>query len=366
MQKDFHYYGTYVLARAAGINTKTAQIIASSAQFVDDSVKKKTFDYEDGSSIVTEVTAHHAKSVENLDRDDQRYVWIPFHFLPGNMGDTFTEKLICIKNSDIAKAMVNNAIQNSDKSFSDYLIGVTAHVYADTFAHYGFSGVSSTKNKIVNDSIVVEVVNPEIRKYIEDKAADFLSRKQKSFIIDNIRKFVSSAVEIASGALGHGTVATYPDRPYLKWKFKYEIKRREELDLSERDNKETFLEASEALFDMFRRYINKNVSEKDNTINIDFPVISNTILEVICTEGDCDTRINEWKKVIRENKGFISIENDIPPYLGDEWYSSLKRTDKDDYDKAKTSSIYNFYNAASFHRNYILKDLLPENGINVV
>ena len=65
-----------------------------------------------------------------------------------------------------------------------------------------FPEVSSTKNKIVNDSIVVEVANPEIKKYIEEKAADFLSHKQKSFLIENIRKLISTTVEIAAGALG--------------------------------------------------------------------------------------------------------------------------------------------------------------------
>lgn len=366
MQRDYHYYGTYVLARAAGINAKTAQIIASSAQFVDDSVRYRTFDYEDGSSIVTEVTAHHAGSVENLNRNDQRYVWIPFHFLPGNIGEAFTERLICVKNSAIARAMVDNAIRNSDKPNSPYLIGVTAHVYADTFAHYGFSGVSSTRNRIINDSISVEVVNPEIKKYIEDKARDFLNDRQKSFIIDNIRQLVSSAVEIASGALGHGTVATYPDRPYLKWKFEYELERRKELDLSERDNRVTYLEASEALFDMFRRYVNEKESVRDDGIDLDFSDISDTVLDVIRTEGDCDTRINAWRRVIRKNRGFRSEENDIPSYLGDEWYSALKDMSRDEYDRAKASPIYKFYNAASYHRTYVLKDLLPENGINVV
>ena len=100
MQRDFHYYGTYVLARAAGINKVTAQIISSAAQFVDESIEKRTFNFNDGSSVVPVITAHHLASIENLKRNDQRMVWIPFHFLPGNVGDSFTERLICIKNSE--------------------------------------------------------------------------------------------------------------------------------------------------------------------------------------------------------------------------------------------------------------------------
>ena len=36
MQSDFHFCGTYALARAAGISRDAATVIARSAQYVDD------------------------------------------------------------------------------------------------------------------------------------------------------------------------------------------------------------------------------------------------------------------------------------------------------------------------------------------
>ena len=39
MQKDMHYYGTYTLARTAGITPEVAEIIATASQFVDDNVE---------------------------------------------------------------------------------------------------------------------------------------------------------------------------------------------------------------------------------------------------------------------------------------------------------------------------------------
>jgi len=36
------------------------------------------------------------------------------------------------------------------------------------------------------------------------------------------RSIISDGAEIASGALGHGSVAVLPDLPYLKWSFRYE------------------------------------------------------------------------------------------------------------------------------------------------
>ena len=36
MQQDMHYYGTYAMARAAGLAVKDAKILAYAAQYVDD------------------------------------------------------------------------------------------------------------------------------------------------------------------------------------------------------------------------------------------------------------------------------------------------------------------------------------------
>ena len=95
----------------------------------------------------------HTFDVANIDAEDQRKVWVPFHFIPGNEGDEYTERLVCRKNSDIAQEMVDHHVDLPDKRFYLPLIGITAHVYADTFSHYGFSGVSSRKNRIDSDSL---------------------------------------------------------------------------------------------------------------------------------------------------------------------------------------------------------------------
>ena len=86
MHIDFHYYGTYALARAAGLNREAAQVIATAAQFVDDNVALRHVDFQDGGRIDQEPTAHHLIDFANNDPRDQRRVWVPFHFLPGKSG----------------------------------------------------------------------------------------------------------------------------------------------------------------------------------------------------------------------------------------------------------------------------------------
>ena len=140
MQLDMHYYGTFCLARAAGLRLDVAQTIATAAQFVDDNTATTHLSFEDGAEVYAEATAHHAADLSNLSDEDQRKVWIPFHFLPGNEGVGYTEQLKCRMDSEIAREMVKHHLGLRNASYASELMGIAAHVYADTFSHYGFSG----------------------------------------------------------------------------------------------------------------------------------------------------------------------------------------------------------------------------------
>src|SRR6056297_246104 len=222
MQIDMHYYGCYVLARLAGIKENAANVIASASQYVDDSYfKDESFGFDDGSFLQTIITTHNVfgkdEKIENLkrirDKEKQRYVWVPFHFLPGGEGDSFSDKIICRKNSKISQIMITNILEKNNLEYYNYLVGIAAHVYADTFSHYGFSGLASDKNKVDGNSIESNnLVNNNIEEYIKNKAGKFFEKYDIS-----IPSILSDLTELSSKALGHGGVATYPDRPYLEW-----------------------------------------------------------------------------------------------------------------------------------------------------
>ena len=161
MQKDMHYYGTYAMARAAGLAPKVCRTIATAAEFVDDNGDKETIEFPDGGRLDFVPTAHHAADIENIDRHDQRLVWVPFHFIPGNEGRSMSERLLCRKDSEIAREMIDHNLSLADKPFGLHLAGITAHVYADTFSHYGFSGVSSRWNRIDTSSVEFFDVEPK-------------------------------------------------------------------------------------------------------------------------------------------------------------------------------------------------------------
>ena len=211
MQIDMHYYGTYAMARAAGLERETAQVIATSAQFVDDNIARDAVTFRDGSRIDTEATAHHPIDLSNRDDRDQRRVWVPFHFLPGNVGETYTERLKCRMDSPVVQEMCEHHLIHAERSFGPHLLGIATHVYADTFSHYGFSGVSSRGNRVENDSFrfhedvdgmdgPVADLSSGIRDYITQKAtAFFTGRGQHGGVLTNIKTWVA---EEASGALG--------------------------------------------------------------------------------------------------------------------------------------------------------------------
>ncbi len=201
MQLDMHYYGTYAMARAAGLKKRASQVIATAAQFVDDNAGKESVNFRDGGRMDVEATAHHAYQIKNIDKEDQRQIWVPFHFLPGNEGDSYTARLVCRKDSAIAKEMVGFNLSIVDQPYALPLMGITAHVYADTFSHYGFSGVSSRKNRLVNDSFRFVELQSKMEVYIRDKEKRFRENYPGEDFMDNIKSWVA---ETFSGALGHG------------------------------------------------------------------------------------------------------------------------------------------------------------------
>ena len=375
MQLDMHYYGTYSMARAAGINPDTAQIIATCAQFVDDNTAKSDVTFRDGSRIDAEATAHHTLDINNIKDGDQRRVWVPFHFLPGNQGEGYTERLKCRKDSEVAQEMRDHHLGLADRAFAPALMGITAHVYSDTFSHYGFSGVSSRGNKVVNNSfrfheevegldVTIENLNPDMREYITGKASKFIA-KPNDYHGGLLSNIVSWLGEEASGALGHGSVATYPDRPYLVWSFDYE---RDDYVAngitSIRNNPVTFHEGCHALYNMFTHFLNLQPEKYSSGDDRAFSDISERVMRVLLTQGPKQERIDAWQAAAEEGAIFGEPGERIPIYEGEKWNEQWENLDgQEDYHTAMETPIWHFYQASAMHRTYIIRDLLPTHGL---
>ncbi|MFZ4526108.1 MAG: DUF6765 family protein [Chlorobium sp.] len=363
MQLDMHYYGTYAMARAAGLKKEVCEIIATASQFVDDNAEKTSVEFMDGARLDVEATAHHAINIKNLDREDQRQIWVPFHFLPGNEGDSYTQRLVCQKESDIAKEMVEFNLSLIDQPFALPLLGITAHVYADTFSHYGFSGVSSRRNKIKNDSINFYSLDPEIEKYITNKTDKFKEKYPKEDgLLDNIKSWFA---EEASGALGHGAVMTYPDLPYLEWDFIYENSSNG-VRCPVRNNQRTFFDCCSKLHEIFQRVAAKRDDFSDKAAFIDFSRIEQSVRKIISLQATKQERIDAWKNAAQSGLLFGTGNEEINDYDANSWLSKrdcLKGTK--DSRVAPKLPVFRFYQAAAVHRINVIRHILPEKELVV-
>lgn len=348
MQIDMHYYATFALARSAGLKREQARAIATAAQYVDDSDQVNAH-LSDGTPLEIQPTAHHPVDVHNIYPINQRLTWIPFHFLPGGKGETESEKLVCDTDSTVAQDMVRHNLSLAKEDYGMMLIGITAHVYADTFAHYGFSGLSAIENQIAPDSINL---------ISEDTSAESIREKLVVFYEKYCAKFAGSS------HLGHAGVATYPDQPYLTWQFRYA----KNGQLSPvRENQKTYLAACKALHRLFSDYADIFDGEySEPGIRKEFHEIEPEIVDILSLHGSEDPRIARWQKSVQEGKLFANPSGaPIPTYNPSQFANDAKALSTVSLDIAGRTLVVQFLHAAEVHRTFILKVLLPKNGVHV-
>ena len=360
MQTDMHFYGVYALARAAGIPAIDARTIAYAAQFVDDSTRQDSETHADGGLLYGIATAHHdAQCVLNsqVDPEEQRRVWVPFHFLPGGAGQSLEERLLCIKDSAIARAMIEHHIDAAARrTFGLELLGIAAHVYMDTFSHYGFSGIGSRYNAVDSGSFdLIDVQNKAMERYVQDKLRRFLEKYR-------LRSFASFLAEKATGSLGHGGVATYPDRPFLHWRVTFKERRPDNGVVSDRDNPATFMEGCEKMHAYLYRYARARFANPDIR---PFDDIRDTVDGILRFEGGQADRIERWLSGADALYARAPGEGNVH-YDPQEW-----ERQKHDFHRLGSSeqgidtSVYRFHQAAALHRYYVLKELLPDHHVAV-
>lgn len=345
MQLDMHFHATHAIALLAGLSEEDALTVATAAEFVDNADSSNPEKNENKELFFAIATAHHpAKAVVTsaFHPEIHRLVWVPFHFLPGGEGSTLEEKLLCVKNGKIVNQMFQHYLEKSGKDFYWHLLGIASHVYLDTFSHYGFSGIASELNEIANGSIKFKVQDQGIH--------DYLWSKFEKFSVN----YGNEVLELASKGLGHGAVATFPDRPYLTWEFEYENPRGKNGNVKsgKRNNPETFLEGLEKL----HHYLVKASKNSGNGKPTDFSKVKDEIDGILRVEADKEGRCSLWQDFIQKHFGINS------EYPGEEWGE-----EKDEFEnKVSPEAIgncYRFHQAAAIHRWYVLKDLLPEHGI---
>ena len=257
MQIDFHHAVTYIACRLAGMPKDQADIVAHAAQYVDDATNDGPLEFVDDQRYVRVTSAHKTLDLRsNADYADNRFVWVPFHFLPGNecpagtlsAKEQFIRRMMCKPNSLVAQRMMADCITKQNLPFALHRLGIALHTYADTWAHQQFVGMVCDINRVKSIKIEADpsYVNTPVYADLNSGVAQ-------------VKQFLANHLPV-----GHAGAVTLPDLPFLKWSFV-----REDGEVVTRDNPTDFASAVTGVFNMVRRYLAKDPELADATISAD-------------------------------------------------------------------------------------------------
>ncbi len=355
VQIDFHHGVMYVLSRLAGFNTEEANIISYCSQYVDDAINGGFIKFKNHPMFYRISTAHGMLDTRNTDEQANQHSWLPFHFLPGNEAGNsrdlgFVARLICRQNSDLAKEMVTECISKKNDYNGLHRLGITMHVYADTWAHQGFAGIKHEINKVQNLSD--DSGNDLVEKIIEplEGAVDHI----KSLLIDNF-------------PLGHGAALSCPDQPYLIWEYKNHFG-----EYIPVNNLIRFMGAVDNVFVALQRYKLGDATAAVPSIPQDIRAKMEALFKTNYDDVEW-ARNRAWLNKIEENYfGFGAEKVQYIPKGPGSWKHSALGTTKEKDDAAELfefrsefldSDWKKFHESALDHWKYVMFKLLPSYGI---
>lgn len=356
MNIDFHYGVIYAVSRLAGMEQETAQIVAHACQYIDDATTNGILEFEGGERFERFASAHKMFDYANMLNEQNRLVWAPFHFLPAGQGDTLEEKSICRPDSVIAKEMVRHAINGQGASNALHRLGVSLHVYVDTWAHQGFSGTISDHN-------VVHYLHGD------DHDHNTWLEKLKGYLIDAGHNVEALGLDAIS-RLGHGAALHFPDMPWAKWTYKnghgQEI---------QRDNLPSFVEAANMACKVVQGFLKGNAQyEQEKGLSDDS---LKAIKDLLSSNRSHDgvERLQALSAAFLAGK-VPGIKEAIPTYIakgpGSWKHTATGITETDDgvtkpiwSSDFENSHYRKFHDAVKEHRFVVTQEILPAHGVRL-
>lgn len=347
MQKDFHFYNIYALARCAGFDTNNAHIIAYSSQHTDDAEYEHALEFENGGRFQQVLTAHKFLDLDVLGKATCYRIWMPFHFLPGNLGVDFYERMLTRANSIIAQRIVEDFLSSNLKPYSLHRLGTIMHVYADTWSHQNFVGLM---HENMNDIKALKIEG--------ETAKSFKAR---------VKELKGKILEYAAPKLGHAQAGTIPDEPYREWKYKDHKGKSFQVS-----NPERSLDAAQNCYMVMLQFL-KRFPHFSLNPPLPWQEMVDKLSNLFTMKADLEDRMKAWQKHIAEGKfGFAPQDEDAElDYNDRQWFKTavqvIKGPDKPDRYERKagfeTSNWKYFHDGAAFHRFTTLHEVLPAYGI---
>lgn len=270
MDINFHYFAVKTLAIKAGFPEEEAQIIAEYSQFVDDfnwiqyipCANIPDYLLDGMNDIVTDTGVVNPVTTGFKDAIDYAYIYTnngqlftssAFHFIPEQKADNYVNiptvpaKLSAPKKSIITELLneTKERLKVDTKRRKLYLLqlGMYLHIFADTYAHQGFSGYKSYINKC---SVTSKTNNLTKKQVNESTLARLLDFARYSIL----------------PPIGHAMAGHAPDLTYLS----FSMKNYEE-NIIVRNNTDIFMDAAKEIFEFLLKLSPKTQGITWNQIN---------------------------------------------------------------------------------------------------
>jgi hypothetical protein len=156
MEKDFHFYVTYALANKAGFSDDDSHIIAYSSQYLDDNNESQyprkggppqfPFGIKANGGFFRPIMTQ-SMSVKSLVYEIQKFVYVPFHFLPGDTNQPINgqhSRYSTTPDSPNARNLLRAALATNNP----YRVGIAVHTFSDTWSHQNFTGYEEDWNSV--------------------------------------------------------------------------------------------------------------------------------------------------------------------------------------------------------------------------
>jgi len=357
MNIDFHYGVIYIVARLAGLPVADATTVAHACQYIDDSTNKGILEFAGGESYERFATAHGMLDYKNEQTLEDRRVWAPFHFLPACEGSTLEEKYVCRPDSAVARAMVKHALQSRQQDNALHRLGITLHVYVDTWAHQNFSGTISAGNvvkSLKSDDCTAEQWKAKLLGYLNTA---------KDEVITDLADHLSK--------LGHGAAIHFPDLPWAKWEYDDGTGRH-----IVRDNLPDFIAAADMAHRVIRGFQSKVADfTQENGLADDVKTALRSLLDSSRSHNEVERSDLLCQQVAQ---GAIpGLREQVPRYIakGEGSWKHLATgiTDvsgdgdgKPAWSEAfETSDYRKFHDAVKTHRFIVTQEILPGFGLRL-
>lgn len=347
MQIDFHFHAIYALARCAGFAANHAHTVAYASQHTDDAIHDHALEFKNGGRFQQVLSAHRLLHPRAISRATCYQIWIPFHFLPGNSGVAFHERMVCRPGSMVMQKLQDDLLRSAQKPYLLHRLGIALHVLADTWSHQNFLGLL---NEEFNDALKLKVKN-----------------ETRASLKNTLEQLKTEVLEYCAPTLGHAQAGTLPDEPWREWQYQNRAGRSFEVS-----NLKRSLDAAQACSFFLGRFL---AAFPGFAVAPPLPwhLIAPKLQERFAQGAPLAGRVAAWQAAIAAGEpGFRACKEDKALGYDDrQWFREAVVVSKtadsaEQYERKsgfETSHWKYFHDAAALHRFTVLHEILPECGM---